>query len=72
MVNANAIIKSTISVTHLKGFGNDALTAIVTPLAIGPTINKLKTLTIPNKQLMRTIIERMIQKRPVPPSPKES
>ncbi len=72
IVNKKAIINNTISVAHLNGFGNDAFTAIVTPLAIGPTMSKLKTLTIPNKQLIRTTIESMIQNNPVPPSPKAS
>ena len=41
----------------------------LTPLAMGPTISKLRTLTMPNRHEMRTMIEMTIQKRPVPPSP---
>ena len=72
IVNIKAIINNNISVIHPNGLGNVAFTAMRIPLAIGPTINKLNTLTIPNKQAINTAIDNIIQNRPVPPSPKAS
>ena len=69
IVSNKATINNIISLTKPKGLGNVAFTEILTALAIGPTISKLITLTIPNKQAINTIIDIIIQNKPVPPSP---
>jgi hypothetical protein len=68
-VRIKAIINRIISLINEKRSGNDQFSHLPIFFLIGPTIKTLAILTMLNNEAIRTIMEKIIQKSPVPASP---